>query len=66
MDPMAQKYYGLSPYAYCAGDPVNLVDPEGLEKIKAVQNPNISSAADNFPENEGVIHIWAHGNSNAI
>ena len=31
MDPMAEKYYGLSPYAYCAGDPVNMVDPEGLD-----------------------------------
>ena len=28
-DPLAEKYYSLSPYAYCAGDPVNLVDPEG-------------------------------------
>ena len=22
-------YSGISPYAYCAGDPVNFVDPEG-------------------------------------
>ena len=29
-DPMAEKYYGISPYAYCAGNPVNLVDPEGM------------------------------------
>jgi len=29
MDPMAEKYFSISPYAYCAGDPVNLVDPEG-------------------------------------
>lgn len=29
MDPMAEKYYGLSPYAYCAGDPVNYIDPNG-------------------------------------
>ena len=29
MDPLAEKYYHLSPYAYCAGDPVNLVDPDG-------------------------------------
>lgn len=29
MDPQAEKYYHLSPYAYCAGDPVNLVDPDG-------------------------------------
>ena len=30
-DPLAEKYYAISPYAYCAGNPVNLVDPEGLE-----------------------------------
>ena len=28
-DPLSEKYYGISPYAYCAGDPVNLVDPDG-------------------------------------
>ena len=30
-DPLCQKYYHLSPYAYCANDPVNMVDPEGKE-----------------------------------
>ena len=30
-DPLAEKYYSISPYAYCAGNPVNLVDPEGRE-----------------------------------
>lgn len=33
MDPLAEKYYHLSPYAYCAGDPVNLVDPDGRKII---------------------------------
>jgi RHS repeat-associated protein len=28
-DPLSEKYYGMSPYAYCAGNPVNLVDPDG-------------------------------------
>ena len=28
-DPMAEKYPGLSPFVYCAGDPVNVVDPDG-------------------------------------
>ena len=28
-DPMAEKYYPFSPYLYCAGNPVNVVDPEG-------------------------------------
>ena len=31
MDPLAEKYYSISPYAYCANNPVNLVDPEGQD-----------------------------------
>ena len=31
VDPMADKYPGLSPYAYCAWNPVKLVDPDGKE-----------------------------------
>ena len=29
VDPMADKYPGLSPYAYCAWNPIRLVDPDG-------------------------------------
>lgn len=29
VDPMADKYPGLSPYTYCAWNPVKLVDPDG-------------------------------------
>ena len=28
-DPLSEKYYPVSPYAYCAGNPANLVDPDG-------------------------------------
>ena len=28
-DPLAEKYYNISPYAYCANNPVNFVDPVG-------------------------------------
>ena len=31
VDPMADKYPSLSPYAYCAWNPVRLVDPKGKE-----------------------------------
>ena len=30
MDPLAEKYYSISPYAYCANNPVRFVDPAGL------------------------------------
>ena len=29
VDPMANKYPSISPYAYCAWNPVKLVDPDG-------------------------------------
>ncbi|MCM1502160.1 MAG: RHS repeat-associated core domain-containing protein [Bacteroidales bacterium] len=28
-DPLAEKYYSVSPYAFCCGNPVNFVDPNG-------------------------------------
>ena len=30
-DPLAEKYYALSPYTYCAGNPIMLTDPTGME-----------------------------------
>ena len=29
-DPLLEKYYSISPFAYCAGDPINLIDPTGM------------------------------------
>ena len=31
VDPMMDKYPNISPYAYCAWNPVKLVDPDGKE-----------------------------------
>lgn len=31
VDPMSDKYPSISPYAYCAWNPVKLVDPDGME-----------------------------------
>ena len=33
VDPMADKYPNISPYAYCGWNPVRLVDPNGREII---------------------------------
>lgn len=30
MDPLAERYYHISPYAYCAGNPVRYIDPSGM------------------------------------
>jgi RHS repeat-associated protein len=31
VDPMAEKYYEISPFAYCANNPVNRIDPDGRD-----------------------------------
>ncbi|MBP5550033.1 MAG: hypothetical protein J6X63_06100, partial [Bacteroidales bacterium] len=46
-DPLSEKYYAISPYAYCAGNPVNLVDPEGM---------------DWYTNNETGYYTWFEGN----
>ena len=33
VDPMADKYPNISPYAYCAWNPVKLVDPDGRDVL---------------------------------
>ena len=31
MDPLSEKYYSVSPYAFCSGNPVNFVDVDGMD-----------------------------------
>ena len=30
-DPMSEKYYGISPYVYCLGNPISIIDPNGMD-----------------------------------
>ncbi|MDP4240772.1 MAG: RHS repeat-associated core domain-containing protein [Bacteroidota bacterium] len=42
LDPLADKYSGLSPYVYCANNPIYLIDPTGIEMITyySTSDPN--------------------------
>jgi RHS repeat-associated protein len=31
IDPMGEKYYSISPYTYCANNPIMFIDPNGME-----------------------------------
>ena len=50
MDPLAEKYYSISPYAYCGGNPIRFVDINGMtwdnprqaERLKRKINKRIS------------------------
>ena len=37
-DPLSEKYYGVSPYAFCNNNPVSLVDLNGMDWIKNTTN----------------------------
>jgi RHS repeat-associated protein len=32
VDPLCEKYYNVSPYAYCGNNPVNRIDPDGKDE----------------------------------
>ena len=34
IDPLCEKYYSTSPYAYCHNNPVNAIDPDGRDDYR--------------------------------
>ncbi len=48
-DPLAEKYYSVSPYAYCKGDPVNRTDPDGLSDWDKVAGAVIGVVSNVVP-----------------
>ena len=46
VDPMADKYPSISPYAYCAWNPVKLVDPDGRDVWKVDEDGHIKRTGD--------------------
>ena len=51
IDPLCEKYYNVSPYAYCANNPVNRIDPDGRDWFETEQGnlrwqPNVHSQSD--------------------
>ena len=56
VDPMADKYPSLSPYAYCGWNPVRLVDPDGME---------IAMNDDWYKDAKGHVHWDANVHSQA-
>ena len=47
VDPMSDKYPSLSPYVYCANNPVKLVDPNG-EEVWIIGDPPKGNLLQNF------------------
>ena len=62
IDPLAEKYYWISPYAYCANNPVNAVDPDGKKIVMGRNN----SLEYNKQYNSAIDYLKDHGCSSVI
>ena len=50
-DPLCEKYYNLSPYVYCANNPINAIDPDGRDWYRngdgtLLWSPSVNSQKD--------------------
>jgi uncharacterized protein RhaS with RHS repeats len=50
-DPLAEKYYSISPYAYCGNNPVRYIDPTGMWIESAWDVFSLVTGAKNFVDN---------------
>ena len=71
VDPLAEKYYNVSPYAYCGDNPVNAIDPNGEDPVYLFSKYDINAIPfkldfRNLNAVPNVINVWAHGNSDEI
>ncbi len=51
VDPLADKYPSISPYAYCAWNPLKLVDPDGREVDDPEKKKKLESVNDKNKKN---------------
>jgi hypothetical protein len=69
-DPMTVKYPYESPYIVFGDNPIIFIDPDGKEKIIALDNKkegdkDIIAGANKY-EDDGAIHIFGHGNTKGM
>lgn len=66
-DPLAEKYYSISPYTWCASNPIKHIDLTGKESINGI-NMNEKNAKNVIPgllnkyQNTNKIVVFSHGN----
>ena len=65
VDPLWEKYVGMSPYNYCAGNPVKLVDPDG-RKIEALSEESQTKSIEYIDNELGENHGFCFNNNGEL
>ena len=65
VDPMADKYPSISPYAYCAWNPIKLIDPDGKDVWEVDKNGHVKRTDDDGGENKQTIK-YANGKTSTF
>ena len=61
VDPMADKYPSISPYAYCAWNPIKLVDPDGKDVWEVDKDGKVKNTGDKTGGDEKQTVKYANG-----
>ena len=67
VDPMVDKYPGISPYAYCAWNPIKVVDPNGMDTSICYTQTSDNQKTMNYARRHysynrpDLLHYCAHG-----
>ena len=60
VDPMSDKYPSLSPYTYCANNPIKLVDPNGEDWYESEDGKSLIFIYGETGQREGYKNLGAH------
>ena len=72
VDPLAGDNPQISPYAYCAWNPIGFIDPDGREVINEIdetKDPDlyaVANAHQAIDDDNSTITLYAHGSENSI
>ncbi|NDV84258.1 DUF6443 domain-containing protein [Bacteroides sp. 51] len=65
MDPLAEKYYSISPYAYCNNNPIRFVDPTGTSTwVMRNDDGTYRVVGGDLEDGDNNIYVWSINDGN--